>query len=287
MGACLLATTVGAREAAALPLDIQLRGLGPYLSNGDQTPVNRFRLLSSEIGFALSPRATAPATTTGMAGFEVSYDVAIVSMNTTQEHWRNNVTEHERLFGGPVSGTQAVSGLHVRKGLPFSIELEMHINYLFNSSMLMVGGDIKYCFLEGYRYLPNISVRAGVGRLLNAQEIDLTTVNLDFTVSKSFPIAGVLELTPIVSYGILFMNANTAVLDATPENTTDNISIEQPNGSLYTLPESPLAQNFHHRISAALELHTFIFIIHYQFDAGLVTGGRPVFMNTFKLGLQF
>jgi hypothetical protein len=286
-GAFALASLWGPGVAHALPLDIQLRGLGPVTKGGDQTPANNFRLLVSEIGFALTPRSMAPATTTGLSGFEVSFDVSLVQFNFTQPYWGSNVTEQQRRTGSPPAGTQAVPGFHIRKGLPFSLEVEAHVNYLGASSMFMVGADLKYSFLEGYKYVPNISARAGVNRLLNAQEIDLTTVNLDITLSKSIPLGGVLELTPIVGYGILFMNMNSAVLDTTPENTADNISLEQPGGSLYTMPEQPLASNFHHRVYAGLELHTFIFTFMYQFDAGFVTGGKPVYMNTLKLGLQF
>ena len=285
--ASALVTASFVAPAAANPLDVQLRGLGAYTRNGDQAPRERFRLLTAEIGFALSPRTAAPAQGLGMSGFDVSFDVALVSLNIGSEYWQNGVTEQERRLGTLPGSTQAVTGMHVRKGLPFGLELEAHINWLLNSTMFMIGGDIRYVFLEGYKYLPNFAVRAGVGRLLNAQEIDLTTVNLDMTVSKTFALGGMVRLTPMVGYGILFMNANSAVLDATPDNTTDNIALEQPNGSLYTLPESPLARNFHHRIYAGIELQTFIFVFLYQFDVGLITGGRPLFQNTIRLGLRF
>jgi hypothetical protein len=288
---CACALIVAPSTAFALPLDVQLRGLGPYTRAGDQAPAENFRLLSAELGFALSPRTQAPATTLGLSGFEIGLDTTIVLFNTNQSYWQNGVTERERGTGGNPGtvpgGTQAVAGFHIRKGLPFSLELEGHLNYLINSSMLMIGGALRYSFLEGYKYVPNISVRAGVARLINAQEIDLTTVNLDFTVSKSFPLGGVLKLTPMIGYGLLFMNANSAVLDTTPENTTDNISLEQPGGSLYTLPEAPLIRNFHHRLFAGLELRTLVFTFMYQFDAGLITGGRVLIQNTLKIGLQF
>jgi hypothetical protein len=269
--------------ASSNPLDISLNGLGSPAT--DASAVQRFRLLTTELAFALTPRATAPAETLGISGFEIWGDATIISFNTQREYWQN-VTEQQRRGGAVPGGTQAVTGFHFRKGLPFSLEIEGHLNYLLNSTMFMVGADLRYSFLEGYKYVPNISVRGGVSRLLNATDIDMTTVNVEATLSKTFAAAGVMTITPLVGYGVLLVNANSTVLDATPTDPTDNRSIGS-GGSLYTLPELPIISNIHQRFFAGLRVQTWVFAFQYQFDMGIISQGPFLFQHTLKVGLDF
>ena len=206
-------------SAHASGLDLSLRGLGVE-TRSNTLPNERLRLLSTELAFALAPRNAGPAATLGMSGFEASVDTTIVNFGTNRDYWRGNVTdpspvashdavtEQEQLGKGAPASTQGVIGFHFRKGLPFSVELGVHLNYLLNSSMFMLGADVRWALLEGYRYVPDLSVRGAAGRLIGATDLDMTTAEVSATLSKRFAVAGVFTLTPYVGYGMLFGKNN-------------------------------------------------------------------------------
>ncbi len=282
--ACLFVCSVLAPSTTfALPLDMRLGALG--VPANDPAASERFRLLTSELALALTPRTLHTGETLGMSGFEVGVDVTFVNFNVRRDYWQG-VTERERRGGGTPNGTQTVTGFHFRKGLPFSFELDGHVNYLVSSSMFMVGGGLRYSFLEGYKWVPNISARAGVARLLAAEEIDMTNVTLDVALSKTFALAGIMTITPILGWGMIFVHANSTVLDATPLDQSDNTSMAS-GGSLYQMPTFSLGRNFHQKLFAGLRFHAYVFAFYYQFDLGLIRGGPILIQNTLKVGMDF
>lgn len=291
---------VASRAAHASDLDISLRGLGVETSS-NTAPNERLRLLTSELAFALSPRAVAPARTLGMSGFEFSVDTTLVSLHTGHDYWKGGigdpklgagnvtdpVTEQAQVRKVQPSSMQGVVGFHFRKGLPFSFEVGADVNYLLNSSMFVLGGSLRWALLEGYHYLPDLSVRGAVGRLMGANDIDMVTAEFSGTLGKTFAIAGVCTLAPYVGYGMMLINVDSNVIDITPANPNDNQAVQRPGGSLYTFDQISLGSNQYHRIFAGLQFHSYIVSITYQFDAGLLTKtSLAVPTNTFRLGLD-
>jgi len=297
---CLALALALPHAAHASDLDISLRGLGVETST-NTAPNERLRKLSAELAFALSPRAVAPARTLGMSGMEFSVDTTIVSFHTGHDYWKGGVTDPKLGSGsvtdavteqaqtgkGQPSSMQGVIGFHFRKGLPFSFEVGADVNYLLNSSMFLLGGSVRWGLLEGYHYLPDLSVRGAVGRLMGSNDIDMVTAEVSGTLGKTFGIAGVCTLAPYVGYGLMLVNVNSNVIDFTPSNANDNQAIQRAGGSLYTFDELAIGSNTYNRIFAGLQFHSYIVSITYQFDAGLITKtSLAVPTNTFRLGLD-
>jgi len=106
--------------------------------------------------------------------------------------------------------------IHVRKGLPFSFELGGTLTKLMESDMFALGGELKWAFNEGFYYLPDIAVRVAANRLLGSRDLDMLTGGLDVSISHPFGIGGLLSVTPYAGWNLLFVNASSHVLDATP-----------------------------------------------------------------------
>ncbi len=287
-----------AAPAWASDLDVSLRGLGVETAN-NTAPNERFRLLTSELAFALAPRPTAPAKTLGMSGFEATFDTTLVNFHTGQSYWRGGVfdpniggntdpvTEKAQLGKGQPGSLQTVIGGHIRKGLPFSVELDADFNYLVNSSMVMIGASVRYALVEGFRYAPDISVRGAVGRLMGANDIDMITAEASATVGKTFGIAGVCTLGIYAGYGILFANVNSNVIDKTPANAADNQAVQRV-GSLYTFDQLSIGSDYNHRVFGGLRFQTYIITLYYEFDAGIITHSSLwIPTNSFRIGFDY
>ena len=64
-------------------------------------------------------------------------------------------------------------------------------------------------------------MRGTYNTLIGSPEIDLKTIGLDVIVSKSFGLAGVMNVAPYVAYSPIWVYAQSNVIDSTP-GTRDN-----------------------------------------------------------------
>ena len=59
-------------------------------------------------------------------------------------------------------------------------------------------------------------VRGGASQLLGTSEVDLTVYSLDLLASKAFSIGGTARIEPFAGWSVLFIDARSGVIDATP-----------------------------------------------------------------------
>jgi len=100
-------------------------------------------------------------------------------------------------------------GIHVRKGLPWSFELGGTLNYLIQSDLFGLGGEVKWSIFEGYRHgfrgaLPDVAARGSVVRVIGETDVDLTIVGVDGSISYAFGIGGMVTLTPYAGFQYLW-----------------------------------------------------------------------------------
>lgn len=171
-----------------------------------------FKKFATDFGMVMSPKFLAPAETLGQAGFDVGFEASFSAIDPTQEHWQ----KASPVEGQAPSDVLTTMQIHVRKGLPFSFELGGTLTKLMDSEMFALGGELKWAFNEGFYYLPDIAVRVGANRLLGSRDLDMLTGGLDVSISHPFGIGGLLSLTPYAGWNLLFINASSHVLDATP-----------------------------------------------------------------------
>jgi hypothetical protein len=76
----------------------------------------------------------------------------------------------------------------------------------------------KLSLHEGYHQLPlpSLSVRAGVSRMMNQNQLDLTIASLDATISKHFGVGGTWRLDPYAGFNLLMIIPRSEVIDPTP-----------------------------------------------------------------------
>jgi hypothetical protein len=99
--------------------------------------------------------------------------------------------------------------VHIRKGLPWSFEIGSTLNYLAQSELVGLGGEIKWSLFEGYQggfrgFLPDIAARGSVMRVLGEADVDMTLIGVDGSVSYPFGIGGMISLTPYGGFQYLW-----------------------------------------------------------------------------------
>ncbi len=233
-GAALVSAAVAPSAALAGDNDLELRRLadrqevqvldekGALATRFNALPdPEAFKSLSKDLGVVFGPRFLAPAETLGEAGFDMGLDLSINTLDASAAHWR-------ALNGDPPSN-MITGQLHVRKGLPFSLELGGTLTHLFGSEMFAPGVEMKFSLNEGFFYLPDIAVRGGVNVVVGSSDLNMATTGFDISVSKSFGLVGVVNFTPYLGYNQLIVVSSSRLLDVAPEDPTQPTINEETN----------------------------------------------------------
>jgi hypothetical protein len=109
-----------------------------------------------------------------------------------------------------------------RKGLWLpvpSFELAAGVKHLIGSRMWAPTVMAKLALHEGFQGwpLPAFAIRGTGVRVVGSPDFNLTIAGIDFSISKHFGVASTFNLTPYVGYQLLWIIADSEVLDATPE----------------------------------------------------------------------
>ncbi|MHA7633313.1 hypothetical protein [Corallococcus sp. M7] len=168
-----------------------------------------FRAFARTFGAVMTSANLMPPRTTGHSGFAFNAELSVVSLPDDVQL----PTEAEQ------PGSVLVPSLHVRKGLPFSLELGGRVGWIEKSSMVTATGELKWAVNEGFTYLPDVGLRLHVTKLFGAHNLDLTTTGLDIGVGKQFPLGGMVTLTPYGGLDLNFVSATTRTLDFDPGRT--------------------------------------------------------------------
>ena len=173
----------------------------------------RFEKMSLQMGLALASVTGMPAETLGHSGFEFSFE------------WTAAQVQADEVLGDryvwPVSDNKPnewlhMPAFHVRKGFPFSFEVGSRVQYLTLTEMAALTVEAKWALNEGFLFIPDFSVRGHGTRLVGNRDYDLTTAGVDLALSKEIGLAGMLTLTPYVGWDILFINADSNIIDFDP-----------------------------------------------------------------------
>jgi len=108
-----------------------------------------------------------------------------------------------------------------RKGLWIpvpSFELGVGVRHLIGSRMWGPQLEAKVSLHEGYQGwpIPALSVRGSATRVMGTPDFNLTVAGLDFSISKHLGIGSTFNLTPYLGYQLLWIIADSEVVDATP-----------------------------------------------------------------------
>lgn len=191
-----------------------------------------FRNFIGELGFAIAPTANNPARTTGIGGFALTLEANYTHVNSgassvaddgsSTPYWRRATQggSGQQENSSPNSVIQVYT-LKARKGLPFGFELVGALGTITSTSLWVVGADLRWSLLEGFRTgvlgsFPDVSVGAGVRTITGTSKFSLTTVGIDVKLSKPIPIADQASIIPSIGYQRLIIFGDSAVQDLTP-----------------------------------------------------------------------
>ncbi len=226
-------------NAEANKLDLALARFIPCDSHGRCAPqLADYERFMAEYAFGLSPKILAPAETLGYSGFYMGLEGTLTTIDSSsaggKERWRDGTAPRNSY-----PSIMFVPAVHVRKGLPWSFEIGGSFNYLAESELVALGGDIKWSLLEGYRKgfrgaLPDVAARGSVMRVLGQSDVDMTIIGVDGSVSYPFGIGGMITLTPYMGYQYLVTIIRIEPLvyaeeDGTIDTERDMAGLSGPN----------------------------------------------------------
>lgn len=192
-----------------------------------------FRDYVLELGNTLSPKLLAPAETLGINGFQFGTQLSITNINETEDYWQLGVED-----SNPSSQLMATH-LMIRKGLPFSFEIGGSAAYMLNSELWAFSVEGKWALNEAVEQAPvDFAVRAAYSRMVGSTQLNLSSFNMDFVLSKSFGMAGVVNIAPYMAYSPLWVYASSEVLDPTPAIGDD------PQNNFVLTDEDPFINRF-------------------------------------------
>jgi len=257
--AAAVLAVAAAPAARAEPLDVDLSRLGApdpqiwttvYQRAGTALPASdaatlaaqsrqRFALLSTELAMALSSAVLQPASTTGYSGFAVDLEVASMAVHPdpvgvgtagfSSSVWPTN-TQPTNLF---------MPSVHLRKALPFSLELGGRLIYLSSSNAYAAQGEAKWAVNEGFEWVPDVAFRAAYTQLFGVKAWNLSTTDLDFMISRRWAIQGVTSLTPYLVARYTLVSASSDRLDFAPAAAPGGPPASNPDAAAATQASFP------------------------------------------------
>jgi hypothetical protein len=181
----------------------------------------RFRSLMSELGVVIAPRLQTPADTLGYAGFQFSAELGVTKINSSQPYWNGVASFNPNSGSGRPSSYLTTVGGFVRKGMWFPLpafEFGAGAVSILGSNMYALQGYAKIALQEGFHgwWLPSFAVRGSASQLLGTDQVDLNVYGLDVLISKAFGLAGTSRLEPFLGWNVLWIDAQSGVIDGTP-----------------------------------------------------------------------
>lgn len=158
-----------------------------------------FRLLSEDLGAALSYHAQVPAEPLGLAGFDIGVGVTATRFE--------NAEILQQVTSDDAGTTLYLPTLRLHKGLPAGFDVGLTYVSVPGSNIRYTGGELRYAILRGGVASPALAVRGSLTKLSGVDQLEFETRGIDISISKGFalftPYAGVgrvwIESAPNVS----------------------------------------------------------------------------------------
>ena len=155
----------------------------------------QFRLLSEDLGGALSYRAQTTTEPLGTTGFDVGFALTAARLKNT------GVLELATSDSAP--STLLIPTLRAHKGLPLGFDVGVMYAQIPGSNIKYYGGELRYAIVQGGVAMPAIGVRGNFTKVTGVDQIDFDTRGLDLSISKGFTFA-----TPYAGIGRVWVNSD-------------------------------------------------------------------------------
>lgn len=157
------------------------------LDNIGSLSQSEFRLLSEDLGAALSYKPLIPAEPLGVTGFDLGLEASATKL-------ANPMVFNAATSSGTVD-TLYLPRLHVHKGLPLGLDIGASYAAVPDSNVKMWGAELRYAILKGGTATPALAVRVSYSALEGVNQLKLATTGVDLSISKGFalftPYAGI------------------------------------------------------------------------------------------------
>lgn len=210
-----LAALLSGAAAYADKNDLRISQLGnpdageAHFSN---TANSDFQAFARAMSAAITSTNLTPPETLGHAGFNVNAELGVVILP-------RSASIRIPVESGSQPDSMLVPSLHVRKGLPFSVELGGRVGWVEKSRMIAATGEAKWAINEGFTYLPDIGARLHITRLMGVRDLSLTAAGLDAGIGKQFPFGGMVTITPYGGLDFTFVSAESDIIDFRPDRS--------------------------------------------------------------------
>src|SRR5438132_1412396 len=124
-----------------------------------------FRLLSEDLGGALSYHPQTPTAPLGITGFDVGFALTGARLH--------NTSVLERASSDSVPGTLPIPTLRAHKGLPAGFDVGVMYASIPSSNIRYYGGELRYAIIEGDAVAPAIGVRGSLTKLSGLDQLSL------------------------------------------------------------------------------------------------------------------
>jgi hypothetical protein len=155
----------------------------------------QFRLLSEDLGAALSYHAQIPAEPLGITGFDIGVGVTATRME--------NAAILESVTSDDADTTLYVPTIRLHKGLPAGFDIGLIYAPIPGSNIKYTGGELRYAILKGGVASPALAVRGSITKLSGVDQLAFDTRGLDISISKGFAF-----LTPYAGIGRVWIESD-------------------------------------------------------------------------------
>jgi len=155
----------------------------------------QFRLLSEDLGGALSYYAQTSAEPLGVTGFDIGVGVTAAKLK--------NTAVLQQASSGTVDSTLLVPTLRVHKGLPLGFDIGAIYAAIPDSNMRYYGGELRYAIFQGGVAMAAVGLRGSFTKLSGVDQLGIDTRGLDLSISK-----GLGFITPYAGIGKVWVQSD-------------------------------------------------------------------------------
>lgn len=153
-----------------------------------------FRLLSEDLGGALSYKPQTPTTPLGLTGFDIGIAVTAARIK--------NTAVFEKATSDSIDATIPIPTLRAHKGLPLNFDFGVLYAAIPGSNIRYYGGELRWTFAPGNVALPAIGLRGSLTKVSGVDELDFSTRGFDVSISKGFAV-----VTPYAGVGRVWVDS--------------------------------------------------------------------------------
>jgi hypothetical protein len=154
-----------------------------------------FRLLSEDLGGALSYKPQTPTEPLGFPGIDLG--IAFTGAKVKNKEILERATTDE------MPDTLPIPTLRAHVGLPLGFDVGALYSQIPSSNIRYYGGELKWAFVPGGAVWPAFGVRGAFTKVTGVDQMDLDTRSVDLSISK-----GLAFLTPYAGVGRVWVKSD-------------------------------------------------------------------------------